>query len=141
MHKEFEVILDNNSLSDYEIFLGKFENYKENKRDIKLTQLLNEDKRIEFVIDVERKISGIFYLEFEKDVIDVNITLNKVVAIIRSFKFILNGNKVERLSINIEILENHLGGEFKSLLESGTEIVIKQLFMEKFVKFYLSRLD
>jgi hypothetical protein len=138
MEKEFEVILDSNTLDDYEAFLNKFENYKENLREIKLNQLLNEGKRIEFIVDIIRHPSGVYYLELEDDDIEFDISLKRAAAAIKEFKFILNGNKIDKLTINTKILTTYSGKELQLLLESGIDIVVKQLFNPKFVKFYLT---
>jgi hypothetical protein len=138
MEKEFEVILDSNTLDDYEVFLNKFENYKENLREIKLNQLLNEGKRIEFIVDIIRHPSGVYYLELENDDIKFDTSLKNVAAAIKDFKFILNGNKIDKLTINTKILTTPGGKELQLLLESGFEIIAKQLFSPNFVKFYLT---
>jgi len=138
MEKEFEVILDNNTLADYEVFLNRFKNYKENLREIKLNQLLNEGKRIEFIVDIIRHPSGVYYLELENDDIKFDISLKNAAATIKDFKFILNGNKIDKLIINTKILTTPGGKELQLLLESGFVIIAKQLFAPSFVKFYLT---
>jgi len=141
MEKEFEVILDSNTLDDYEVFLNKFENYKENLREIKLSQLLNEGKRIEFIVDIIRHPSGVYYLELENYYIKFDTSLTAAAAAIKEFKFILNGNKIDKLIVNTKILTTPSGKELQLLLESGIDIVVKQLFAPNFVKFYLTYPD
>lgn len=149
MQQEFDILLDNNTLDQYEFFLSKFDIWKQYKRELKLSILLNEGKNIEFTVDIKSNNLNGTYLEFiSNDKLDFDIQLvshqniSKACAILNNIKFILNNNNVKSISINAKILNTSIGREVKKRIEDGFEIKAKQIFLSegdyKFVKFYLT---
>ena len=143
MEKKFTISnLDNNTLDQYESFLEKFQVWPQYKRELKLSTLLNEGKKIEFTVNITSHIFGSHYIDIvddetnEKKLIDTS--LKDVCATIKDVKFILNGNNVELLEMNIKFLETPYGKICKSLLKEGFILSLKQVVMgEKIIKFYI----
>ena len=149
MENTFRVQLDDNKLEDYENFLSKFATWKQYKRDIKLSTLLNEGKSIEFTIDMKthNHIYGAFYLELDDDGDDdgsgfsIDTSLKNVCSALTNARFVLKDNKVSSLELTVKVLQTNFGKIFQNLLDSGIEFIIKQKLGNNYTKFYLSRID
>ena len=146
MKKNFEVKnLDDNTLEHYESFLSKFKVWPQYKREIKLSTLLNEGKRIEFTVNIESHQFGTHYVEIidshEEDNQRIETSLNKACGVIEDVKFILNGNNVESLSMDIKFLETYYGKICKELLDKGLTLILKQKEYPGFIKFYITYPD
>jgi hypothetical protein len=57
MEYTFNVNTDGLNLDNYEKYLSKFSNWKENKREINLNTLLESNKKIEFEIEMDNSQS------------------------------------------------------------------------------------
>ena len=135
MIKELKVETSGEYIDFYESMLTKFSNWKEYRRDIILSDLLNSGKKIEFIVDIKNHILGSIYIDFKNDD-SFDISLNKACAAIQQLKFILKDNHVESLAITIRVLDTPMGKELKKNIESGIEVKIKQIKKDnKFIKF------
>ena len=159
MEKKFDISnLDNNTLDQYESFLKKFNVWTEYKRELKLSTLLNEGKKIEFTVNIESSRFGsspfIDIVEDEQnDSQLMNASLSNACATIKDVKFILNGNNVESLEVNVNFLDTPFGKVCKRLLEEGLLLVLKQSMLRQwndngelsdkgnFIKFYITYPD
>lgn len=153
MEKYFDVKnLDNNTLEQYESFLSKFKVWPQYKREIKLSTLLNEGKKIEFTVNIESHTFGTHYIEIidsnEESTQRIETSLNKACGVVKDVKFILNGNNVELLSINIKFLDTQYGKICKKLLEEEFLLILKQKILpeigitkKSIMKFYITYPD
>lgn len=135
MEIELKVETSGEHIDHYESVLDKFSNWKQYRRDIILSDLLNVGKKIEFIVDIENHIHGVIYIDFKNED-SFDISLNKACAVIQQLKFILKDNHVESLQMTIKTLDTEMGKELKSIIESGTEVIVKQIKSDnKFIKF------
>lgn len=135
MIKELKVETSGEYIDHYEDMLNKFSNWKQYRRDIILSDLLNTGKKIEFIVDIKNHLHGVIYIDFNNED-SLDISLNKACATIKQLKFILKDNYVESLDITIKVLDTKWGKELKSIIESGTEVIVKQIKRgNKFIKF------
>ena len=133
MIKELKTEISGEHIDFYESMLTKFSNWKEYRRDIILSDLLNSGKKIEFIVDIKNHILGAIYIDFKND---DSFELSKACAAIQQLKFILKDNHVESLDITIKVLDTKWGKELKSIIESGVEVKLKQIKKDnKFIKF------
>ena len=141
MEVKYNVQLEDNRLEQYEEkLLSNFKNWKTYKRDIKLNSIL-ENKRIEFELNISSHAFGFLYVEFENDS-DQMINLKGVCAAITDLKFILNGDNVDLLEVNLKFLQTPHGKEVITLMDSGFNLILKQLIVnDTVVKFYLDTED
>ena len=140
--------LEDNTLDEYEPYLNRFSEWKQSKREIKLSTLLNEGKKLEFTIELDSKLNsfGGNFIE----IIDSNmeseqpfdVSLNKACGVIEHIKFILNGNKVELLEMEIRFLNTEYGKICKKLIEDDFLLIVKQsMSLTGFKKFYITYPD
>ena len=158
MEKTFTISnLDDNTLDQYESFLSKFNVWTEYKRELKLSTLLNEGKKIEFTVNIESHRFGSHFIDIvddeENDSQLMNTSLSNACANIKDIKFILNGNNVESLEVNVDFLDVPQGRICKALLEEGFLLVLKQSILRQwndkgelsdkgnFIKFYITYPD
>lgn len=135
MIKELKIETSGEHIDLYESMLSKFSNWKEYRRDIILSDLLNSGKKIEFIVDIKNHILGSIYIDFKNDD-SFDISLNKACAAIQKLKFILKDNHVESLDIAIKVIDTPMGKELKKNIESGVEVKVKQIKINnKFIKF------
>ena len=135
MIKELKVETSGEHIDHYESVLSKFSNWKQYRRDIILSDLLNTGKKIEFIVDIKNHILGAIYIDFKNDD-SFDTSLNKACAAIQQLKFILKDNHVESLDITIKVLDTKYGKELKNVIESGKEVSVKQIKKDnKFFKF------
>ena len=66
MKTTFDIELFNNRIEDYEEILSRFSNWKEYKREINLSQLLEEGKKIEFQVEIPNNQSVLYVSVFDK---------------------------------------------------------------------------
>ena len=125
MIKEIKVETNNEHIDDYESILSKFSNWNQYRRDIILSDLLNEDKKIEFIVEIKNHIYGVIYIDFDIDHFD--ISLKRACASITELKFILKNNIVQSLDIIIKVLDTEWGNKLKDLIDSGQEVKVKQV--------------
>jgi hypothetical protein len=126
MIKEIKVETKNEHIDAYESILSKFSNWNQYRRDIILSDLLNEDKKIEFIVEIKNHMFGVIYIDFE-NIDNFDISLNKACASIKELKFILKNNIVQSLDIIIKVLDTEWGNKLKDLIDSGQEVKVKQV--------------
>jgi hypothetical protein len=125
MEKTFEIELFNSKIDDYEDILSRFSNWKENKREINLTQLLENGKKIEFQVEIPNNHS-VLYVSASDD-FDVAITsLVNVCSVIQKMTFVIQNNKVLKLNVEIKLLTTKWGKIISNLLESGIDLKLHQ---------------
>jgi len=125
MKKTFDIELFNNRIEDYEDILSRFSNWKEYKREINLSQLLEEGKKIEFQVEIPNNHSVLYVSVFDK--IDTNITsLVNVCSVIQKMTFVILNNGVLKLSIEIKLLTTKWGKIITNLLESDIDLKLHQ---------------
>lgn len=135
MIKELNVETSGEHIDHYESMLSKFSNWKEYRRDIILSDLLNVDKKIEFIVEVKNHIYGVVHIDFNNSD-SYDISLGKACAAVQQLKFILKDNHVESLDITIKVLDTKMGRDLKKIIESGIEVKVKQIKSDnKFIKF------
>ena len=125
MEKTFDIELFNNRIEDYEDILSRFSNWKEYKREINLSQLLEEGKKIEFQVEIPNNQSVLYVSVFDK--IDTKITsLVNVCSVIQKMTFVILNNGVLKLSIEIKLLTTKWGKIITNLLESDIDLKLHQ---------------
>lgn len=120
MDRTFEIKLNDSKIGDYEEILSRFGNWKKYKREINLNQLLEEDKKIQFDVEISNNQS-VFYVSVSND-FQYTTALTNVCSVINKFTFIILNNKVIDLRIDITFLDTKWGKEIQSILESGVEL-------------------
>jgi len=128
---DYEVLLNNNTLDQFEDLLSKYQEWTSIKRDIKLTNVLESGKRIQF--DIE-SISMFAQLGNSGNI----ISLQMGVLRIKSMSFILKENKIDKLTLRCKILSTPMGKVVKELMENSMDIDLKpHLIDNKVVYFYV----
>lgn len=120
MDRTFEIKLNDSKIGDYEEILSRFGNWKKYKREINLNQLLEEDKKIQFDVEIPNSQS-VFYVSVSND-FQYTTALTNVCSVINKFTFIILNNKVIDLRIDITFLDTKWGKEIQSIIESGVEL-------------------
>jgi hypothetical protein len=122
----YNIELDNNKLSHYDFLLQKFKNWKQFKREIKLSSIL-EGKRIQYDLDDVTGLNGYAgRIHKSKD----------ICFMIKSLSFIINGDSIDILKIKITPSNNYLGEVVKSLIENSFDLKIKQFVNNDEVIFF-----
>jgi hypothetical protein len=128
---DYEVLLNNNTLDQFEDLLSKYQEWTSIKRDIKLTNVLESGKRIQF--DIE-SISMFAQLGNSGNI----ISLQMGVLRIKSMSFILKENKIDKLTLRCKILSTPMGKVVKELMENSMDIDLKPHMIDnKVVYFYV----
>ncbi len=117
-----DVTLDDDvKLDDYNDALSTYKEWKSIYREIKLNLLLEQGKRIEFDIDNISK-----FITLDKNDIGSAPSVSELCGNVSGMVFILNNNKIEKLTLKIRIIENLQGKVVKELLKEDIKLVIKQ---------------
>jgi hypothetical protein len=125
MKTTFDIELLNNRIEDYEDVLSRFSNWKEYKREINLSQLLEEGKKIEFQVEIPNNQSVLYVSVFDK--IDTKITsLVNVCSVIQKMTFVILNNEVLKLNVEIKLLTTKWGKIITNLLESDIDLKLHQ---------------
>ena len=125
MKTTFDIELFNNRIEDYEDILSRFSNWKEYKREINLSQLLEEGKKIEFQVEIPNAHSVLYVSVFDK--IDTKITsLINVCSVIQKMTFVILNNEVLKLNVEIKLLTTRWGKIISNLLESDIDLKLHQ---------------
>ncbi len=125
MKTTFDIELFNNRIEDYEDILSRFSNWKEYKREINLSQLLEEGKKIEFQVEIPNAHSVLYVSVFDK--IDTKITsLVNVCSVIQKMTFVILNNEVLKLNVEIKLLTTRWGKIITNLLESDIDLKLHQ---------------
>jgi len=130
-HFDYEVLLNNNTLDQFEDLMCRYKEWKSIKRDIKLTNVLESGKRIQF--DVE-SISMFVQLGNVENILSIQMS----VLTIKSMSFILKDNKIDKLTLRCKTLETPMGKVIEELIDNSTEIDLKPHIIDnKVVYFYV----
>jgi hypothetical protein len=128
---DYEVLLNNNTLDQFEDLMSKYKEWISIKRDIKLTNVLESGKRIQF--DIE-SISMFAQLGNSGNI----ISLQMGVLRIKSMSFILKENKIDKLTLRCKVLSTPMGKVVKELMENSMDIDLKPHIIDnKVVYFYV----
>ena len=115
---DYEVLLNNNTLDQFEDLMSKYKEWTSFKRDIRLTSILESGKKIQF--DIE-SISMFAQLGNFGNVVSLQMS----VLIIKSMSFILKENKVQKLTLRCKVLSTPMGKVVKELMENSMDIDLK----------------
>ena len=124
MIKTFEIELGDIEISSYEDILSRFSNWKKYKREINLNQLLEDDKKIQFDVEIENN-QCVFYVSVSDD-FKYTTSLVNVCSVITKFNFIILNNKVIKLEVELKILTTQWGKTIKNILESDIDLKLYQ---------------
>lgn len=124
MIKTFEIELGDIEISSYENILSRFSNWKKYKREINLNQLLEDDKKIQFDVEIENN-QCVFYVSVSDD-FKYTTSLVNVCSVITKFNFIILNNKVIKLEVELKILTTQWGKTIKNILESDIDLKLYQ---------------
>ena len=128
---DYEVLLNNNTLDQFEDLMSKYKEWTSFKRDIRLTNVLESGKRIQF--DIE-SISMFGQFGNSGNI----LSLQMGVLRIKSMSFILKENKVEKLTLRCRVLETPMGKVVKELMENSMTVDLKPHIIDnKVVYFYV----
>ena len=128
---DYEVLLQNNTLDQFEDLISRYKEWTSFKRDIRLTNILESGKRIQF--DIE-SIS----LTAQLGNFGNEVSLQLSTLAIKGMSFILKENKVEKLTLRCRLLETPMGIVVKELMENSLEIDLRPHIIDnKVVYFYV----
>jgi hypothetical protein len=128
---DYEVLLNNNTLDQFEDLMSRYKEWTSFKRDIILTNVLESGKKIQF--DIE-SISLMAQLGNFGNVVSLQMS----VLIIKSMSFILKENKVQKLTLRCKVLSTPMGKVVKELMENSMDIDLKPHIIDnKVVYFYV----
>lgn len=128
---DYEVLLNNNTLDQFEDLMSRYKEWTSFKRDIILTNVLESGKKIQF--DIE-SIS----LMAQLGNFGNTVSLQMSVLIVKSMSFILKENKVEKLTLRCKVLSTPMGKVVKELMENSMDIDLKlHIIDNKVVYFYV----
>jgi hypothetical protein len=125
MEKTFEIELFNSKIDDYEDILSRFSNWKAYKREINLTQLLEDDKKIEFQVEIPNNHS-VLYVSVSDELDSTITSLVNVCSVIQKMTFVILNNKVLKLNVEIKLLTTRWGKTISNLLESDIDLKLHQ---------------
>lgn len=119
-------------LSDYDMALSQYPDWKSFYREIKLNYLLEEGKRLQFTID---NISKFVKLGAEED-IESDLHYKDICGTVSGLVFIINNDRIEKLTLKFVVLEKTDAGKIvKNLIENKIEFSIKQFILEEHIHF------
>ena len=129
----FDVILgDDLEFDDYNEALTSYPTWKSVYREIKLNYILEGSKKIQFDIDdITYK-----YITLD-DIHQHQVSLKNVCCSVIGMTFILNDNKIEKLTLKSKILDTECGKIVKSLIDSGIDIKVSQFIYGKTLNFII----
>lgn len=125
MEKTFEIELFNSKIDDYEDILSRFSDWKAYKREINLTQLLEDDKKIEFQVEIPNNHS-VLYVSVSDELDSTITSLVNVCSVIQKMTFVILNNKVLKLNVEIKLLTTRWGKTISNLLESDIDLKLHQ---------------
>ncbi len=128
---DYEVLLNNNTLDQFEDLMSKYKEWTSFKRNIRLTNILESGKRIQF--DIE-SISMFAQLGNSGNM----ITLQHSALSIKAMSFILKENKIDKLTLRCRVLSTPMGKVVKELMENSIGMdLIPNIIDNKVVYFYV----
>lgn len=120
MNLNFEIEALDKSISNYELILSRFDSWKDSKREIILNQILNSEKKLEFLVEIDNT-QRVFYVESKQGDI-----FRYKSAVIKFIKFIIKDNKVIKLTVGVETLRSGYGLYLEELINSGYELKLHE---------------
>lgn len=128
---DYEVLLQNNTLDQFEDLISRYKEWTSFKRDIRLTNILESGKRIQFDIESISLIAQLGNFGNE-------VSLQLSTLAIKGMSFILKENKVEKLTLRCRLLETPMGKLVKELMENSMDIDLRPHIIDnKVVYFYV----
>lgn len=133
MNYLFDVLLDDDlEFDSYNETLSSYPTWKSIYREIKLNYLLEGGKKIQFDIDdINHK-----YITLD-DYHQHQVSLKNVCCSVIGMTFILNGNKIEKLTLKTRILTTDPGKIVKSIVHTGIEVKVSQFIHGKTLNFII----
>lgn len=129
---DYEVLLQNNTLDQFEDLISRYKEWTSFKRDIRLTNILESGKRIQF--DIE-SIS----LTAQLGNFGNEVSLQLSTLVIKGMSFILKENRVEKLTLRCRLLETPMGKVVKELMENSMNVDLRPHIIDnKVVYFYVA---
>lgn len=136
MYYLFDVILaDDLEFDDYNLALSSYPTWKSVYRDIKLNYLLEGDKKIQFDIDDIQKYITLYDQPISSEYHFVS--LQKVCCSITGMSFVLNNNKIEKLTLKSKVLDTERGRIVKELIQLGIQVKVSQFIFDKTLNFII----
>jgi hypothetical protein len=126
---DYEVLLENNTLDQFEDLMSKYKEWTSFKRDIRLTSILESGKRIQF--DIE-SISMFAQLGNNENILSLQMSA----VMIKSMSFILRENKIEKLTLRCRNLETPMGKVVKEIMENSMDIDLKPHIIDNRVVYF-----
>ena len=124
MKRTFEIELNNSKIENYEDILSRFSNWKKYKREINLNLLLEEDKKIQFDVEILNDQS-VFYVSVSDD-FKYTTALVNTCSVINKFVFIILNNQIINLKVDVTFLDTNWGKKVKNILESDIDLKLFQ---------------
>lgn len=122
--KSFQVEVGDVGIDNYEQILSKFSNWKKYKREINLNLLFEEDKKIQFEVEITNSQSVLYVSVSEDD--SLTSSLTNVSSTINKLTFIILNSKVLKLEVELNHLDTKWGKIIKSIIASGVELKLNQ---------------
>jgi hypothetical protein len=128
----FDVILGSDlEFDDYNLALSSYPTWKSIYREIKLNYLLEGSKKIQFDIDDIQK-----YITLD-DQHSHQISLQKVCCSVNGMTFIINNNKIDKLTLKSKVLDTECGKIVKTMIQVGMEVKVSQFIYDKNLNFII----
>lgn len=125
---DYEVLLDNNTLFQFDDLMSRYKEWETFKRDIRLTNI-SESEIIQFDI---QSISMIMSLgNHEK----INSLQYSAISC-KGMSFILKGDKIDSLILRCRVLETPMGKIVKELMEYSMQIDLKPNILDGKVTYF-----
>ena len=126
---DYEVLLSNNTLFQFEDLMSKYKEWETFKRDIRLGNILESDKRIQFDI---KSIPMIVSLGNHEKIISLQYSAISC----KGMSFILKGDKIDSLMLRCRVLETPMGKIVKELMEYSMQIDLKPNILDGKVTYF-----
>jgi hypothetical protein len=132
----FQIDAKGYKLSNYESLLSKFSNWKKYKREIKINQVLEQNKKIELNIEIDNNpfVLYVSFLDFEKKTTGASAVINKMT-------YIIQNDEIIELNIEVNPLTTSWGKILSNLLKEGVQVVMCQNVsaLSQVTNFYFER--
>ena len=125
---DYEVLLSNNTLFQFEDLMSRYKEWETFKRDIRLANI-SESDRIQFDI---QSISMIVSLGNHEKIKSLQYSAISC----KGMSFILKGDKIDSLMLRCRVLETPMGKIVKELMEYSMQIDLKPNILDGKVKYF-----
>lgn len=124
-------------LSDYDMALSQYPDWKSFYREIKLNYLLEEGKRLQFTIDnISKFVKLEEAVEEAEEGIESDLQYKDICGAVSGLVFIINNDRIEKLTLKFVLLDKNDAGKIvKNLIENKIEFSIKQFILEEHIHF------